>query len=300
MTVCGWASRAGRKFLSIAMIGSALIPMAAAEPGADGRGLTARLVVERIQKKVGIPWRSDTVDTFKAGNPDTVVTGIATTFAATLDVLQRAAARGKNLIITHEPTFYNHLDKTGALEHDAVLEAKRAFIDSHGLVIWRFHDYWHARKPDGILRGVTSALGWESFRNPKDDHLFVFPEITLDTLAVQVRSQLNIRTLRVVGDRRMPVRRAALLPGAVDSLEQIRMLERDDVDALVIGETREWETVEYVRDAISAGKKKALIILGHVASEEAGMQECARWLKTFIPEVPIEFIPAGEPFWSPP
>jgi hypothetical protein len=36
-----------------------------------------------------------------------------------------------------------------------------------------------------------------------------------------------------------------------------------------------------------------------VISEENGMNECARWIKTFITEVPVEFIPAGEPFWSP-
>jgi hypothetical protein len=41
-----------------------------------------------------------------------VVTGIATSFSATLDVFHRAAACRKNLIIVHEPTFYNHLDET--------------------------------------------------------------------------------------------------------------------------------------------------------------------------------------------
>jgi len=29
------------------------------------------------------------------------------------------------------------------------------------------------------------------------------------------------------------------------------------------------------------------------------MKECAQWLKTFAPEVPIEYLPGGEPFWSP-
>ena len=41
------------------------------------------------------------------------------------------------------------------------------------------------------------------------------------------------------------------------------------------------------------------ILLGHANSEEAGMEYCARWLKTFIPEVPVEFLPAGDPFWTP-
>jgi putative NIF3 family GTP cyclohydrolase 1 type 2 len=71
------------------------------------------------------------------------------------------------------------------------------------------------------------------------------------------------------------------------------------VDVLVVGETREWELVEYAQDAISSGQKKGLIVLGHVVSEQSGMKLCAEWLKGFIKEVPIEFIPAPEPFWSP-
>src|SRR5581483_3622139 len=48
----------------------------------------------------------------------------AVTMMATLDVLQRAAASGHNLIITHEPTFYNHEDNPKELpaqEKDPVL-----------------------------------------------------------------------------------------------------------------------------------------------------------------------------------
>jgi hypothetical protein len=47
---------------------------------------------------------------------------------------------GKNLVITHEPTFYSHLNQTGDLEqrHDTVLANKQAFIRDHHMVIWRF------------------------------------------------------------------------------------------------------------------------------------------------------------------
>src|SRR5437764_10306763 len=79
---------------------------------APPQALTAAVIIERIQKHVGVPWRAATVDTIKAGAPDTPVAGIATTFMATFDVLQRAAASRKNLVITHEPTFYNHEDQT--------------------------------------------------------------------------------------------------------------------------------------------------------------------------------------------
>ena len=41
--------------------------------------LTAGQVIERIRKNVVASWGTETVDTFKAGGPDTRVQGIATT-----------------------------------------------------------------------------------------------------------------------------------------------------------------------------------------------------------------------------
>jgi putative NIF3 family GTP cyclohydrolase 1 type 2 len=264
--------------------------------------LTARQVIGQIQAHVGVPWHPDTVDTFKAGNPDSPVTGIAVTMMATLDVLKRAAAAGNNLIITHEPTFFDHLDKATDLaagENDAVLREKREFIEKHGLIIWRFHDHWHARNPDGIEAGMVHSLGWEKFQDPKNQYVFSLPSTTLGDLAGFLESRLQIRAVRVVGDPHMPVTGVVLSPGAAGFGPETRALEMNGVQVLIIGETREWETVEYVSDAVTEGKHKALIILGHIPSEQAGMEECARWLKGFVTEVPVTFIPANEPFWIP-
>ena len=136
---------------------------AAAAPSAQAATApTAAQIVERIKSHVGVPWQAETVDTFKAGDPDTRVTGVAVTMMATLDVLQRAVKAGRNLVITHEPTFYDHQDPTEPLEQarDTVFAAKMAFIRDHHLVVWRFHDHWHRRQPDGVQAGVLRALGW--------------------------------------------------------------------------------------------------------------------------------------------
>jgi len=260
---------------------------------------TAAQVIERIQKNAGVAWRSQTVDTFKAGDPDTPVTGIATTMMATYDVLRRAAAAGDNLIITHEPTFYGHKDETAALatENDAVLAAKQAFIEEHHLVVWRFHDHWHARRPDGIQTGMIRALGWEKFKNANDDRLFVIPETTLDSLASNIKERLGIRTLRVVGDPALRVTKLAVNLGYPGFPGERHMLQRDDIEALVMGEGLEWETIEYGADAAAEGKHKALVILGHIPSEQAGMEDCAVWLRGFVTEVKVEFIATAEPFW---
>jgi hypothetical protein len=48
---------------------------------------------------------------------------------------------------------------------------------------------------------------------------------------------------------------------------------------------------------VTAGKAKGLILLGDEASEDPGSGEVAAWLEGFVTELPIEWIPAGAPFW---
>ena len=45
---------------------------------------TAQEVVDAIKGHVGVEWREKTVDTFKTGDPQTVVTGVAVTMMATM------------------------------------------------------------------------------------------------------------------------------------------------------------------------------------------------------------------------
>jgi putative NIF3 family GTP cyclohydrolase 1 type 2 len=261
-------------------------------------GITAQQVIDRMQQQSGLQWRMPTVDTFKAGDPSTQVKGIAVTMMATYDVLKRAAESGANLIITHEPTFYGHQDVTAALEgeKDAVLAAKQALIAKHGLVVFRFHDYLHRMQPDLVLTGVVSILGWQTFQASPNAFKFTIPETTLEDLAAQIKTKFGIRALRFVGDPKRKITKVGFSPGASGFAAHRRVLQDNDVEALIFGEGTEWETMEYGVDAIAQGKPKALILMGHIPSEEAGMRECAKWLKTFVSEVPVEFIATPEPF----
>lgn len=286
-----------RKGITAFVFAALFIPIASAQTKTP----TAREVVASIQQHIGIPWNAETVDTFKAGNPDTPVTGIAVTMMATLDVLQRAAAQHLNLIITHEPTFYSHLDVPEEMpESDPVWAEKRAFIEKNGLVVWRFHDHWHRRNPDGIEAGMIHALGWENFQSKENPYLFTLPETTIKDLANNVAKLLNSPVVRVVGNPNLKVTHAALSPGFAGFVRETHALEMDNVQVLLVGETREWETVEYAADAVTEGRPKALIILGHIPSEQAGMDECTTWLKTFLPNLKITFVPAPQPFWTVP
>lgn len=261
--------------------------------------LTAGEVIERIKANVGVPWRSQTVDHLIAGTPETTVKGIATTMMATLDVLQRASAAGKNMVITHESTFFSHQDAVDQLKDDVTYRAKLDFIAKHSMAVFHFHDHWHARRPDGINAGMARELGWEKNASAENPRLYTFEPMPLARFAQSIERKLQARTMRVVGDPKLPVSRVLTSWGYASQFPGIPMIARAEVDVLVCGETREWELVEYVQDMISSGQKKALIVIGHVLSEQSGMKLCADWLKGFLSEVPIQFVPAREPFWTP-
>lgn len=259
---------------------------------------TARQVVEHILADLSVEPMEETVDTFKAGDPDAPVAGIATTFMATLDVLERAADKGVDLVITHEPTFYDHQDETDWLEGDPVVAAKRCCIDENGLVVWRFHDHWHRHEPDGILAGMARQLGWEEFQDGECPWRFDLPPTTLAELLATVQERIGATVVRAVGDPALACSGVALVPGAAPRRRHLEALQADGVDALVIGEAREWETCEYVRDAARAGLKKGLVLAGHCRSEEAGMEFLAEWLRPRFEGVRIDYLPAGDPFWT--
>lgn len=258
--------------------------------------ITAGQVVERIKQNLGVAWRGGPTDTFKAGNENSAVTGIATTVMSTFDVIKRAAAGGKNMVITHEPTFWTGNDDVRNFGNDPIYQKKLQFIRDNKMVVWRFHDHLHARQPDMTATGLAEALGWDKSRSKDDPSVYVLPPVKLRDLAKDVEKRLKLQAMRVIGDPDALVSRAALLQGT-PPFHAATVLTK--VDVVVAGEQREWEGVEYTADANSAGERKGMILIGHWVSEEQGMRVCADWLKTFISEVPIQWIPAGDPFWRP-
>src|SRR5439155_23204995 len=82
----------------------------------EGGLMTGREVVDLIKKNVGVPWNEQsTRDTFKVGNPDSTVKGIATTMMVTIGMLKRAQEAGLNIVISYEKTYWNDSDDTKAL-----------------------------------------------------------------------------------------------------------------------------------------------------------------------------------------
>ena len=296
-----------RQFVALAAAGAALGPLAPAH--ATTSAITAQQIIDRIRTRMEaewkVEWKTPTVDTVKAGDAAAAVTGIATTALPTVDVLRRAVKAGANMVITCEPTFYSRSDtstppaRPGATApSDPVFSAKDEFIRKNGLIVWRFSDHWRLRTPNPFARGLADALGWSKLPLTGDPATLAIPQISLDALAARVKQHLEVRGgIRVVGDPALRVRKVGLLPGSTPLQASLSLLAGADV--IIAGEVREWESVEYARDTVTAGGARGLLLVGRIVSEDPGMNVCAEWLGSVVPELKTTWLTAGDPYWRP-
>jgi len=290
-----------RKFLtSVTALTGASIVLSQAHQSKGAAYLqtyTVKQVIDIIMKEVpGAPFEN-TVDQLRSGSPDQVVTGIVTTMFPTLEVIEQTAKAGANFIIAHETPFYNNQDETDWLKDDDAYRYKVELLNKHKIAIWRFHDYWHRHQPDGIIMGNLMKLGWDKHYDINKPRLLTLPQpLAIRSIAKLTKDKLGISTVRVVGNLDQKCSLLYLAFGYMDSRRQIAAIQEFKPDLILSGETREWETVERVRDGLKMGQKTSLLVLSHSVSEEAGMEYAAKWLKSKVPGLKISHLASGNPF----
>lgn len=262
------------------------------------------VIDEILSAMCGGPKFEETCDIISVGNPETIVTGIVTTFMATFDVIQEAVRLGANFIITHEPTWFTGMDTTDWCQKDSVYLAKRKYIEEHGITIWRLHDHMHTGSDtDYIYEGLLNELDWHKYLQPDEKYPWVYeiPETTLGRLAAFFKEKLNMEVIQIIGSPEMNIKRVGILVGGGSlgfGVEQMPMevMERNNLDLLVAGDITEWTICAYINDAYQMGFNRAMLTLGHERSEEAGMKHLAPWLVERFETIPVTFVDAKEPF----
>src|SRR3954454_3277618 len=229
--------------------------------------MTASDVLELVKKNLGSPWTENTYrDVFHAGDPNVEVKGIATTFMATLDLLQRAHAAGMNLVIPHETTFWNDRDDTKDLTDDAVYRFKADFCAKNRMAVLRLHDHAHSHRPDFIMIGLLRTLGWTRDASQPNQRIYTFPTTTLGELAATIQRRTGSKAFRVVGDPK-----AKVSTGSAGMGYSTGRLS-PDVDVVINGENPEaskaYYPTKYALDAAFLRKNKVQINLGQKNSEE--------------------------------
>lgn len=260
-------------------------------------------------------------DGYKAGNPGEECRGVAAALVPTAEVIRRAASLGCNLLITHEPIFYQTPDFPqwkGSFPNQ-VYEQKRSLLERCGMTVWRDHDHMHAHRPDSIFSGVIRELGWEAYyRQPEGDtwdmsFRFELPPVTVGELGAFLKEKMGLNGLRYLGRPKDVVTRVAMVghlcPGCFFpegigadgfyhdyAMDVIRMME-EEVEVIIPGEIIEWTALAYIRDALAMGKKKACLNVGHFNLEELGMADFAKTLRQLTKgELPVHYIPTGDSF----
>lgn len=267
--------------------------------------MTVQHIIDCILKEFcGNTRINPTCDILAAGNPDMEVTGIVTTMFPTVEVINETIKSGANFIIAHEPTWFNGTDQTDWCEKDSVYLAKKKLIDENGIAIWRFHDHMHFGSPvDYIYKGFMEELDWHKYLQPdeKEPWVYVIPETTLEELALQLKEVFEMDAVRAVGKPDCKISRVGVLVGGGSlglgrEVMPMEVMERNNLNVLICGDINEWTTVEYINDAQQLGMSRCMIQLGHERTEEPGMKHLPVLLKQCLPDMPIQFISANEPY----
>lgn len=194
---------------------------AAALPARAAAPLSAREVFAQIKRASDQPWDPNPTDDRIIFRDRAVpVTGIATCFFASIDVLRRAKAAGLNYVIPHEASFFERYDdfaESALLDNDPVIGAKQRYLTQARMVIQRMHSHAHSRPGDAIMTGLLRQLAWEQYRladKPGMPWLELPPASALE-VGRHIKRSLGRRTLRMrikfatmvaLGQRYGPVR----------------------------------------------------------------------------------------------
>lgn len=237
--------------------------------------------------------KEKTCDIIKAGDPNKELKKVAVTMFATVDTVKKAQEWGADMIIVHEPTYYDHFEE---IEDLPVVVAKRKLIENSGITIYRYHDYMHDREVDQIPEGEIYYLGLKGKveKTPYSASYFfkVDEPITALELANKMEKELGIKRVRIAGTRDKKSTKIALCFGTPGGV--FELLCDENIEMVLTGEACEWRLAEYARDADALGMNKTLIVMGHIGSERDGMRLLAKRLSENHTDFETRYIECGE------
>jgi len=282
-----------RQFIKSGLLGAAALSSAGpaqAQPAAGASPVTAKDVHDYLMR-LG-PWvdPKDTVDTFKAGDPATVVKKMAVAWMSYSWALRQAVEQGCNLFVCHEPTFYDHVDKDESVFAFEAARKKREFIRESKLVIVRCHDVWDRVEKEGIPYAWAEFLGLTKLvRKDTFCHVYEMPATTARDLARQVAAKvapLGQQAVELIGPERKEIRTVAIGTGAITPFRQMVSDLKPDLVIATDDGFCHW------RDgALAIDMDYPVIVVHHGCSEEFGLRKLADHLTRAFPSVPVTFIP---------
>ena len=252
--------------------------------------MIAQDVQDYLQSLSG-DWKypENTVDTFKSGDPATEVQGIAVAWMSYTWALRRAIDLNCNVIITHEPTYYNHWDNDRDIFRFSQVKVKRRFVEDSELVIIRCHDLWDQICDIGIPDswGKLLRLG-----RAIDGDVYVRIYETGPTTASAIAQHVASCTapygqpgVQLIGPGDKTVRRISIGTGAITPY--LDCVEKYRIDLAICTD----DGIDYWRDGgFAIDMDIPIVVVNHMVSEEIGIKSLADNLRQQFPSVPVHHI----------
>ena len=252
--------------------------------------MIAQEVQEYLQSLAG-HWQypENTVDTFKAGDPNTTVRGIAVGWMSYTWALRQALDLDCNVFVTHEPTYYNHRDDDPDIFRFAGVREKRRFIEKNELVIIRCHDLWDQMPQIGIADSWGRLLDWG--RSVNGDTYVRIYELKGETAGEIARHVSRCTAIygqpgvQLIGSADKHVHRVSIGTGAITPY--LECIERFDIDLAICTD----DGIDYWREgAFAIDMEIPIIVVNHHVSEEIGVSSLAEQICRRIPAIPVHHI----------
>lgn len=244
------------------------------------------------------PWvnRHTTVDKVITKDTETSFDHCLVTWMPSYRALKYALAQNIQLIICHEPVFWNQQDTVP----DTLAGREKAnFINAHNLTIIRLHDTWD-RWP---TIGITAA--WANFLSlPKTPtlihekaylHRYDIKPITVRDFATSVAAhcaQLGEPQVQLIGDASLWVSKIGIGSGracAITSLQQMGC----DCSVVCDDSGTYWSDIQQARDA-----GHPVIRVNHGTSEEPGMKTLTHYINNSFDGLTAEHLVHGSMYSS--
>lgn len=256
-----------------------------------------KALLDSMRDQVGLLKDKRTVDRFiELADPDIEVTGIAVGWMSYRWALEEARRLGCNCFITHEPTYYDHLDSDPVYTSLRPAEEKRTFLRRNKMSVLRCHDLWD------LLPGIGIADSWVEFLSLGQpiggEGYFRVIDVggtTLADLASRIVDRVSVfgqNTAQVIGDPGMRVHRLVVGTGAITPFH--RFITGFEADVALCTD----DGFLYWRDgALAVDSGFPVVVVHHQAAEEFGIMNLAKYLQERV-TVPVHHIAQKCPFWS--
>lgn len=241
--------------------------------------MKAEEILDRFLSVASWVDRASTVDKIIMGDPQKNIRKILVSLYPDLRAVKYAIDNSFDMLITHEPTFWNHsaeLENLDKMEDNSPKKRaglmKKKLIDDSGLVILRNHDVWDRMPGIGIPWAWAEFLGFEGepavIGAAGYQHRYDIRPTTLDDLAANIAKKTALigePGVQVIGDGGRKVSSIGIGTGCCCILESFVDM---GCDAAIVSDDGciYWKDIKWAMDI-----DFPIIRVNHATSEEPGM-----------------------------